>query len=60
MSKLILVGEICFDSYKDMDKVERILEENNYITASSGDYSIEILRHKDKDDDIRLPDPIIY
>ena len=60
MGKMRRVGEICFDSYKDIDKVERILEENNYITASSGDYSIEILRYKDKDDDIRLPDPIVY
>ena len=60
MGKIIRVGEICFDSYKDIDKVERILEENNYITASSGDYSIEILRCKDKDDDIRLPIPTVF
>lgn len=60
MGKIIRVGEIDFDSARDVDKIEKILEENGYIVASSGDYRLEILRHKDKDDEIKLPDPYIF
>ena len=54
MGKIIRVGEIDFDSHRDVDKIEKILEENGYIVVSSGDYRLEILRHKDKDDEIYL------
>ena len=59
MGKIIRVGEIDFDSSRDVDKIEKILEENGYIVASSGDYRLEILRYKNKDDEIKLPDPVI-
>ena len=60
MGRIIRVGEIDFDSSRDVDKIEKILEENGYIVASSGDDRLEILRYKDKDDEIRLPDPLVF
>ena len=60
MGKIIRVGEIDFDSSKDVNKIEKILEDSGYIVASSGDYRFEILRYKDKNDEIKLPDPYIF
>lgn len=60
MGRIIRVGEIDFDSSRDVDKIEKILEENGYIVASSGDYRLEILRYKNKDDEIKLPDPLVF
>ena len=59
MGKLIYVGEIDFDSLKDMEKIEEILEENGYMIATS-DFGLKILRYKDKNDEIRLPDPLVF
>ena len=60
MSKLIYVGEIDFDSLKDMEKIEEILEENGYMIATSGNFGLKILRYKNKNDEIRLPDPLVF